>query len=269
MHIELRACRLLFLQHCIRETRRVYAQNDSLPYKVWLREVNCNGVNLPTTWGWEAVKLAEEILEAAISRPEEIAELSTAPDSVFTLISASAAYLVIIKLSAFQSEGVPLAGRSDTFLDRTVDLLRTAACGPDHVPAKCAHLISALVRSYQTQTRHPPQQHQPSRRDHHDHDPSQKTLPRVSHQRAPPPPPSLSLHYNSDPDHQQQHLGSTVHNGHRQQAQGMDAQLPGQGLGLGMEMNEVMNSDLMLDSDFWASFMSNLTANGGGLVSFS
>lgn len=264
MHIECRACRLLFLQHCIRQIRRVYARDDQTPYKVWLREVNCNGVNLPTKWGWEAVSLAEEILEDAISRPQEIAELSTAPDSVFTLISATAAYLVIIKLSTFQSQGVPLAGPSDAFLDRTVDLLKRAACGSDHVPARCAHLISALVRSYQTQIRHPPQQPHTARRDH---DPTQKMLPRVSDQR-PQPQPSLSLHYNSDPDHQYEHLGSMVHNGHRQQTQGLDPQLPGDGLGVGMEMNEVMNSDLMLDSDFWASFMSNLTANGEGLVGF-
>ena len=106
-----------------------------------------NGVSLAALWGQEAIALAEKILSSALSRPE-LKQLSTAPDVFFGLLSFAAAFLVISKITTFQNYRTHLPGSSDALLTKIVDRLLEVACSSDHAPAKCARLISALMRGF-------------------------------------------------------------------------------------------------------------------------
>jgi len=106
-----------------------------------------NGVNLGAKWGQEAMELAEKILSLALSQPE-LKQLSTAPDIVFALLCFAAVFLVICKISTYQDFGAQLPPSSDALLTLITDRFLQVACGPDHAPAKCARLISALVKGF-------------------------------------------------------------------------------------------------------------------------
>ncbi|KIM74996.1 hypothetical protein PILCRDRAFT_689319 [Piloderma croceum F 1598] len=138
------AYRLLFLHHCLRNLRRV-VQDDS--GRSWFLLTDYNGVNLGAKWGQEAMELAEKILSSALSQPE-LKQLSTAPDIIFALLCFAAVFLVICKISTYQDFGAQLPASSDTLLTLITDRLLQVACGPDHAPAKCARLISALVKGF-------------------------------------------------------------------------------------------------------------------------
>jgi hypothetical protein len=138
------AYRLLFLHHCLRNLRRV-VQDDS--GRAWFMLTDYNGVNLGAKWGQEAMELAEKILSSALSQPE-LKRLSTAPDIIFALLCFAAVFLVICKISTYQDFGAQLPASSDALLTSITDRLLQVACGPDHAPAKCARLISALVKGF-------------------------------------------------------------------------------------------------------------------------
>jgi len=106
-----------------------------------------NGVNLGAKWGQEAMELAEKILSSAVSQLES-KQLSAAPDIVFALLCFAAVFLVICKISTYQDFGAQLPASSDALLTLITDRLLQVACGPDHAPAKCARLISALVKGF-------------------------------------------------------------------------------------------------------------------------
>lgn len=228
-------CKLFFLHHCLSQTSKTYAQGKPLP-DGWYRKIVYNGISLPETWGKQTLLLAQDILASAISRFEQSTELSTTPDSVFAMICSTAAYLVRIKIGGYIALGVRIPGASDMLLQRTQEVLTSAACAPDHIPAQCAQFIAALVASYEAQVS-VPWQPQPLDERHMDAN-SLPTLP--------------SLGSPGDFDHGSLNSGIM-----------RDNELEG-GMGFGpvVGSSHADGPDLMLDSGFWACFMNNLTADG-------
>jgi hypothetical protein len=198
----------------------------------WYQIAVYNGVNLATQWGLEAVLLAEDILSSTISRLE-VKQLGAAPDNFFAMLCFAASFLVMCKIAVWQGHNEGLPGCSDSLLAKIIDRLLQAAFSLDHAPAKCAQLIKGLVASYEARTKGTgePERPGPQTRPH-----------------------NLSSERTSALNHEPESV-SFVADGQ----QHFDALIPSYGSGL--DLNRLMNSDVMLDSDFWASFMDNLTTD--------
>ncbi|KZP31586.1 hypothetical protein FIBSPDRAFT_776291 [Athelia psychrophila] len=224
MQMDWRMCQLLFIQHCRAETQKVYSPGTIPPRADWHLKAVCNGVSLPITWGKQTLILAQDILASAIYRRPVTCILSTMPDSIFAMICTTAAYLVRIKISAYAFMGIRIPGSSDNLLQKIRELLTTAACGPDHISARCAQFLATLINTYEAHLQVPPQQ-------------------------------QLQL--------AEQDAILSIGRDRRQQGPGTlrDDELgTGAGVATGAGMYEATNPDLMLDADFWASFMNNLVA---------
>ncbi|KZP06733.1 hypothetical protein FIBSPDRAFT_966192 [Athelia psychrophila] len=238
MHMELRVCRLHVLKRCLDQLWDVYAVGPLAKRwhrsKSWYRGVICNGVCLPLIWGKEVLLLSQDILSSVLSRLEQPTELSTMPDSIFCFICFAAAYLIRVKIAAYNNNGRALPGSSDMLLARTRELLTKAPCGAGHIAAKCAQLIASLVSTYEAEVPR--------------HEPSSQAASSPAHgrqrSRSPSSPPSMPA---SETVQGQQQPDPARH----------DGQL---GDGLGVHVNGMMSLD-MLDSEFWALFMDNLATD--------
>ncbi|KZP02033.1 hypothetical protein FIBSPDRAFT_970620 [Athelia psychrophila] len=134
-------------------------------------------------------------------------------------------------MGAYLYRGIKIPGSSDMLLQKISELLATAACGPDHIPAQCAQFIATLIGTYEAHIQVPPPQHLQLAEQDADSD---ETAP--------------------------QHIVSPGRD-RGQQGPGIlrDDEL---GAGAGAGVYEAVDSDSMLDSDFWASFMNNLAVDG-------
>jgi len=226
-------CRLLFIHHCLHETRRVVTIEPVRAGRPWYLLAQYNGVNLAAQWGQEALLLAEDILSSTISQPES-SQLGSAPDNVFAMVCFAAAFIVMCKISVYQTHGEHISGSSDGLLAKIIERLLLDACGPDHASAKCAQLISKLVASYEARVA--------KCNGEPEHQGLQVMLNNISSERTSVINQELeSTGFGVDgPPH-------------------FDASLSSYGVSL--DLNRLMNSDVMLDSDFWASFMDNLTTD--------
>jgi hypothetical protein len=223
-------CRLLFIHHCLHETRRIVAVDPARQGRPWYLVAEYNGINVTRHWGQEALLLADDILSCTIIQPESN-QLGSAPDNVFAMVGFAATFIVMCKISVYQSHGELISGSSDGLLAKVIDRLLLAACSPDHAPAKCAQLIKKLVASYEARTMKcsgAPEHLEPQAMSHN-----------ISSERT--------SAINQEPE-------SVL-----SVEPGFDAPLPDYGISL--DLNRLMNSDVMLDSDFWASFMDNLTTD--------
>jgi len=220
-------CRLLFIHHCLHETRRVVACSGVRP---WYLLAEHNGINLAIKWGQEAMLLAEDIISSTVSRPE-LEELTTAPDIVFAMLCFAASFIIMCKISIHQIRGEQLPGASDDLLARITERLMQAACSPDHAPVKCAQLINGLISNYEARIMEGDENLGP------------KILPHnISSERT--------VVANREPELPRYPVD--------RQSQ-LDVSMPAHGLNV--DLNRLMNSEVMLDSEFWASFMDNLTTD--------
>jgi hypothetical protein len=133
-------CKLLVLFHLTREMRCVYCQEDnSTPWY----NVQRHDIAFAMEWFREAMSAAEAILTQLLSRPDP-ALLGTLPDHVFTLITFAAVFLIWAKISVLGSHKTVLSGYSDTTLTMTVDLLRKVQHTRQH-----ADLITGCFKVYE------------------------------------------------------------------------------------------------------------------------
>lgn len=203
------------------------------PDRPWYLVAEYNGVKFVSQWGRDALSLSEDILSSTISRPE-VKQLGAAPDIVFTMICFAALFLVICKIAVYQRHCDHLPGCSDTLLAKITDRLSQAACSPDHAPAKCAQLIRGLVATFEARIL--------ERSGEPEHLGMQTLLHNISSERT--------SAVNQEPES----AGFTI-----DRQPHFDMSLSS--YGSSVDLNLLMNSDVMLDSDFWASFMDNLTTD--------
>lgn len=236
-------CRLFFINHCLAETRKTFgwAQGNSVPAG-WHRKVIFNGISLPRSWGKQTLLLSQDVLTSAISKFEQSTELSMIPDCIFAMVCCTAAYLVRIKISAYLFAGIRIRGSSDKLLQRMREIFASAACAPDHFPAQCAQFIATLVDAYEARVREPFQR-QPTDENYTEGSPQRAVLQPAEGLPALPP------------------LGSQGNDRGSQRVL-RDSEAEG-GMGFGLDVGDILrgDSDWMLDSDFWASFMDNLTTD--------
>lgn len=226
------SCRLLFLHNTIRALRNVVQTNSD---RHWFNEAEHDGVNVVKLWGHQAILLAEEILSLAISQPE-LEQLGTAPDNVFSLLCFAAVFLIICKYSVHQLHGHHLSGSSDVLLAKFTDRLSRVACGADHAPAKCVQLLSAMMDTFKARTT--------------------KGGGDSEHEKTQNAELGMALEVPSE---------STVeHVPHREElprVQQSHNDISWPSLDSGVDLDQLMNPDIILDSEFWASFMDSITTD--------
>lgn len=273
-------CRLLVMHHCLRETRRVYADNSGHP---WHALAEHGGINLATQWGQEALLLAEGVLAATLSlssstpvtspstrggHPDPansldpaVQLLNTAPDQIFAMLCFAASFLVMCKLAIHQNHGADLPGSSDILLERMIGLLVKSACAPDHAPAKCAQLISGLVASFEARTRKRDKVvcGSEDRDERGNHLQCNTSAERTSLEMSRSASVSGSGYAGMDTGRDgggARHLPQVDAGGYNAAAgmAGMMPSAPG-------DFGRLLNSEVMLDTEFWASFMDNLTTD--------
>ncbi|KAG9317720.1 hypothetical protein JVU11DRAFT_1936 [Chiua virens] len=145
LHIYYQSCRLLILVHALMETKLTLTKSDS--HNPWFLVAEHNGVNLAQCWGHQALVISEAILITTISQLEP-ALMSTAPDSVFSMITFATIFVILSKWSVLENAGQQMPGSSDSILTRTIEKLSLVACSPDHFAAKCARVIESGVLSF-------------------------------------------------------------------------------------------------------------------------
>ncbi|KAH0840187.1 hypothetical protein J3R83DRAFT_1182 [Lanmaoa asiatica] len=249
LHIYYQSCRLLVLVHALMETKLVLTKADSqIP---WFLVAEHNGVNLAHSWGHHALVLSEAILIATISRPE-LALMSTAPDSLFSMITFATIFVLLSKWSVLENAGQQMPGSSDSILAKTIERLSLIACSPDHFPAKCARLIEAGVLSFKRKI------------ERSEREPKEFSRPVVQHFTT-----STRGEFGSSSASR----SASVSDGMRT---GYAAGSPAAGVNAGGSLapgpmdpqntfpnllmsdpNYFMGSDIFFDNDFWSSFMSN------------
>lgn len=137
--------RLLVVVHALLETKLALTKPNSR--QPWFLVAEHNGVNLAQSWGHHALVLSEAILITTISQPE-LDLMSTAPDTMFSMITFATVYVLMSKWNVYENAGQHMPGSSDSILARTIERLLQIACSPDHFAAKCARLIEAGVLSF-------------------------------------------------------------------------------------------------------------------------
>jgi hypothetical protein len=217
-------CRLLVLYRALREARRVL--EDKASGKPWYRQLVHQGINLGSIWGQDAVLTAEAVLVATLSRQENI---GTAPDIVFAMISFAAVWLIMAKFAMFHNQGEQSPGVSNGLLMKVVERLMQSAITPDHTSAKCAQLIATSMKMLETRTIGLG----------HDEDKDISGASHVATERAPHAQfavPDLGR-FPGDKQHPLDMLNA----------------------GTPHEFKTFMNSDVLMDTAFWSSFMNNLS----------
>lgn len=139
------SCRLLVLQHTLNSARLSKRSDDDKP---WYETIVHNGIHFARCWGQDGIITAEAILISACTLSDHNL-LSTAPDSLFALITCAAAFVFMAKFTMVRRYGVLHQAASDSLLTRIIEHLSAAALRPEHFPAKCAQMIAAWAKQWE------------------------------------------------------------------------------------------------------------------------
>lgn len=235
LQVYYQSCRLLVLVHALIETKTVISKCDQ--QNPWFLVAEHNGINLGRSWGHQALVLSEGILITALSRPELVL-LSAAPDNFFSMLTLATFFVILSKWSVMENACEQLPGSSDSILARTIDRMQQVSAAPDHVPAKCARVIEAGVLSFRKRS-------------------SEKS--EADSQLSRP----LLEHFDTAARNFRERVSApTAHSGYPTEQQYPHTQQSFPSFPIN-DPNYFMNSDIILDNDFWSSFMSNLSDGKG------
>lgn len=230
LQVYYQSCRLLVLVHALMETKTVISKCDQ--QNPWFLVAEHNGINLGRSWGHQALVLSEGILITALSRPELVL-LSAAPDNFFAMLTLATFFVILSKWSVMENAGEQLPGSSDSILARTIDRMQQVSAAPDHVPAKCARVIEAGVLSFRRRSS-----------EKSEVDPREFSQPLLEHFDT------AARNFRERVSAPAEH---SVYSTEQQSFPSFPINDP----------NYFMNSDIILDNDFWSSFMSNLSDGKG------
>lgn len=111
-----------------------------------------NGIDIVRTWGRQFFGDAEAIL-IAICAISDSAQLSIAPDILFTLVTMAAAAVFTANIWYMRDMGGIIPGASYELLTTTIERLSEAALHPEHAPAKYARLMQSWMKKWEEQRR--------------------------------------------------------------------------------------------------------------------
>lgn len=217
--------------------------------QTWFLAAEHNGVNLARSWGHHALVLSEAILIATISR-SELALMSTAPDSLFSMITMAAIFVILSKWCVLENIGQQMPGSSDSILEKIIRRLSHIACSPDHFAAKCARVIEAGVHSFRKKSERL--------------DPGPKPIPKP-----------IVKHFT---EYGPTSRSAGVSNGMGTGEYAAESSAAGVAMGTNLapgptdqytfpnfpmsDPNYFMNSDILFDNDFWSMVMNGMSAMG-------
>ncbi|KAK0461657.1 uncharacterized protein EV420DRAFT_120983 [Desarmillaria tabescens] len=134
--------RLLVTHHALREMRTVISGSNATAGQSWLR-AQYHGTSIAMCLGRDSIKSAQSVLTVVHSVDTNL--LVAAPDSIFTIISFAATWLIVANVSMYQLNCAPLGVACDRLISMTAELLSRLALGPEHILAKYAHITATLV----------------------------------------------------------------------------------------------------------------------------
>ena len=225
----------------------------------WCLLAEHNGVNLSQSWGHQALVISEAILIATITLPEP-AMMSTAPDSLFSMIAFAAVFVMLSKWNVLEHAGEQMPGSSDAILARTIERLSLVACSRDHHAAKCARLIETGVMSFKRKMEKTAMERKEYSKPLVQHFTTSTTAPKGAEG------PSRSASVSSGMGTGAYATGSPVtgvHTGGNIPPGPMDSQHLFANFPM-HDSNYIMGSDIFFDHDFWSSFMLN-SIDGNGM----
>ncbi|KAG6334098.1 hypothetical protein ID866_4990 [Astraeus odoratus] len=248
LQIYYQSFRLLVLLHGMMELKRVYEEDGVV--EPWFELVELNGVKLVLVWGSRALVIAEGVLITMISR-SETALLSAAPDYFFAMISLSTLYVILSKWSAMEKTKEPLRGSCDSLLARTVQYLTQISCSPDHSAARCARVIeegmSSVHKKLSTYSR-------------------QAVTSQIWRQRVS----SAALNYTEVDCNRDMGYSSMPPTAEYTECVGGTPPLHEQAMNshhtlssFPMSDPNYFNSEIFFDTEFWSSFMANMSDENG------
>jgi hypothetical protein len=91
---------------------------------------------------------AESILTTFLATPD-LALLGGAPDNFFVTIAFASTWIFVSNFSVHQLGGSKLGGASELLQSMTIQRLNQIAHSPDHAPARCGHVLGALMNAWQ------------------------------------------------------------------------------------------------------------------------
>lgn len=135
----------MVLQHVLNSARLNKRSHDGKP---WYENTVHGGIHFAKCWGQDGIITAEAVLISACTLSDHNL-LSTAPDSLFALITCAAAFVLMAKSTMIRLCNVLFQSASDSLLTSVVEHMSAAALSSEHFPAKCARLIMAWVKKWE------------------------------------------------------------------------------------------------------------------------
>ncbi|KAF8208176.1 hypothetical protein K438DRAFT_1813558 [Mycena galopus ATCC 62051] len=222
--LQFHACRLLIVHHALREVRTAYERDK--PQTPWY-SAEFQGQNLTFYWGYPALISAETVLTTFLAAPEDL--LPTAPDNLYAMVTFAATWIFVSNFSLIQLKKSHVGGASERLQSMTIARLNKIAHSPDHVAARCSHVLGALMHAWD------------QRKTGEGWDGSLPAALPGSSMCMMPGIPRAPFPENTDPLSFERYLNPPNY----------------QDLANGM----ATNSDLFMDDAFWASFVENLNSD--------
>lgn len=244
--LQFHGCRLVLAHHFLRELRIVMEGFNS---QSWMC-ARYKGVPIPMIYGQDAIESAQNVLTIFLSESDTTL-LICAPDYVFSLITFSATWLIISNFSIHQLNGVNLGWANDKLISLTAEKLSHIAHSPEHLPARCAHMIMRLVHAWEMRHKTKPTVRSEEKWDawasKEGEDCSARLMPHMSAERT-------TVETGADVPPLPECMGHM----HEQSQSPPPINAPtGEPLSLGQEW-AAETSDILMDATFWTTFMENL-----------
>uniref|UniRef100_A0A0W0G5Y9 Zn(2)-C6 fungal-type domain-containing protein n=1 Tax=Moniliophthora roreri TaxID=221103 RepID=A0A0W0G5Y9_MONRR len=243
MALQMHGWRLLLYHHLFHEIRTVMDGHNS---QSWIK-AEFKGIPIALSLGKDGIVSAQAILASTLALDTKL--LAASPDHVFMMITFAAIWILITNFSIYQLSKINLGWASDRLVVLTAERLVEVSVTPNDLPAKCAHMIRRLANVWDGRAKlvkapggvgEAPKMHEPPKtclmQEWRSEKPTSETT-------------DINLATGS--------LGLA--------SAGYTGVLPN------FQQNLTQPSDLMMDAQFWATFMDNLSTDrdsGVGLSQF-
>jgi hypothetical protein len=139
-------CRLIVFHNAIRYGRKAFHPACGNTWHVQIRPHG--GPPVVPIWGKDTCSTCERILVLLLEADRQL--LATSPDVIFVMLTYAAMMVVGCKFIVWNRTGYDFRGSGIVILKRTVQVLSEMSFSADHAASRCAHLINAIIRSWET-----------------------------------------------------------------------------------------------------------------------
>jgi hypothetical protein len=139
-------CRLIILPSAIRSGRIVFHPIYGGTWHVQIRPHG--GPPIVPIWSKDISSTCERVLVLLLEADRQL--LATSPDVIFVMLTYAAVMVVGCKFIVWNRTGYDFRGSGIPLLKRTVQVLSEISFSADHAASRCAHLVTAIIKSWET-----------------------------------------------------------------------------------------------------------------------